>query len=197
MRTVDPKKREAKKQSILKAAIDCFREKGFHQTGMAEICKASKTSPGALYHYFKSKDEIIQEITEQEQREMKGYFEELRLSKNFKKDLFSLIHAVIKDACYKPDNILATEIFAEGTRNNEIAKVIKESEIDLRDGLKTCLTEAVQNKKVTLKLNPEKTARVIMIFIYGTSSMALIDTDSSANKLAELTMETLSYLFVE
>ncbi|MTI09904.1 TetR/AcrR family transcriptional regulator [Curvivirga aplysinae] len=194
MRTVDPKKREAKTQAILKAAIGCFRKHGFHQTGMAEICKAAKTSPGALYHYFKGKDEIIQAIAEQEQREVNAYFEVLRASKNFKKSLFEFITEVIKEACHRPDNILSTEIFAEGTRNKNIAKIIEKSEGVFLDGLTSILKEASEQEKIVLTLSPEETAKTLMIFIYGTSTMALIARDLNTKQLIKLTEENLSYI---
>ena len=42
------------------AAIACFTRKGFHQTTMDDICEGAGLSPGAVYRYFASKDEIIQ-----------------------------------------------------------------------------------------------------------------------------------------
>lgn len=51
---------EARRQEILEAAITCFIRKGFHQTTMDNICDEAELSPGAVYRYFASKDEIIQ-----------------------------------------------------------------------------------------------------------------------------------------
>lgn len=50
---------EARRQEILDAAIACFTRKGFHQTTMDDICRQAELSPGAVYRYFASKDEII------------------------------------------------------------------------------------------------------------------------------------------
>jgi AcrR family transcriptional regulator len=50
---------EARRQEILDAAIACFTRKGFHQTTMDDICRQAELSPGAVYRYFSSKDEII------------------------------------------------------------------------------------------------------------------------------------------
>lgn len=46
-------------EQILQAAMACFAENGFHATGMAEIIKASGSSAGGVYRYYKSKDELI------------------------------------------------------------------------------------------------------------------------------------------
>lgn len=50
----------ARRQQIIDAAFRCFARKGFHQTTMRDIYGEANLSPGAVYHYFDSKDAIIQ-----------------------------------------------------------------------------------------------------------------------------------------
>jgi AcrR family transcriptional regulator len=50
----------ARRQQIIDAAYRCFARKGFHQASMRDIYEEAKLSPGAVYHYFSSKDAIIQ-----------------------------------------------------------------------------------------------------------------------------------------
>lgn len=50
----------ARRQQIIDAAYRCFARKGFHQASMRDIYEEAKLSPGAVYHYFPSKDAIIQ-----------------------------------------------------------------------------------------------------------------------------------------
>lgn len=50
---------EARREEILDAAIACFTRKGFHRTTMDDICRQAGLSPGAVYRYFSSKNEII------------------------------------------------------------------------------------------------------------------------------------------
>jgi AcrR family transcriptional regulator len=57
-------RREARRQQILQAALACFSEDGFHQTGMADIVRRSGMSHGAVYGYFQSKDEIIEALAD-------------------------------------------------------------------------------------------------------------------------------------
>src|SRR5215216_839114 len=51
---------EQRRQQILDAAAACFARTGFHRTTMQDICDESRLSPGAIYRYFNSKEEIIQ-----------------------------------------------------------------------------------------------------------------------------------------
>jgi AcrR family transcriptional regulator len=50
---------EARRNQILEAARVCFLRKGFHETSMQEIFREAGLSAGAVYLYFKSKDELI------------------------------------------------------------------------------------------------------------------------------------------
>ena len=51
--------RESRREQILIAAWKCFSRKGFHSTSMADVIKEAGLSAGAVYLYFRSKDEII------------------------------------------------------------------------------------------------------------------------------------------
>jgi len=49
----------ARRQQIIDAAYRCFARQGFHQATMRDIYAEANLSPGAVYHYFDSKDAII------------------------------------------------------------------------------------------------------------------------------------------
>jgi AcrR family transcriptional regulator len=53
---------EARRRQILNAALHCFAREGFHRTTMQDIFREADLSPGAVYSYFKSKDELIRAI---------------------------------------------------------------------------------------------------------------------------------------
>jgi AcrR family transcriptional regulator len=59
MPKVLPEYLELRRQQILDAAAACFSRRGFHQTTMHDICGEAELSPGAVYRYFSSKEEII------------------------------------------------------------------------------------------------------------------------------------------
>jgi AcrR family transcriptional regulator len=49
-----------RRQEIIHAAYRCFARKGFHQATMRDIYAEAGLSAGAIYHYFTSKEEIIE-----------------------------------------------------------------------------------------------------------------------------------------
>ena len=61
---------EARRKQILDAAFACFAREGFHQTTMQEICREAGLSPGAVYSYFNSKEEIIEASCQECQQDL-------------------------------------------------------------------------------------------------------------------------------
>jgi AcrR family transcriptional regulator len=51
-----------RRQQILDAAQRCFARKGFYEASMQDVFRESGLSAGAVYRYFKSKDELVQAI---------------------------------------------------------------------------------------------------------------------------------------
>ncbi len=51
-----------KRRQILDAAIRVFARQGFHSTRVADIADEAGVAYGLVYHYFKSKDEVLNEL---------------------------------------------------------------------------------------------------------------------------------------
>jgi AcrR family transcriptional regulator len=51
-----------KEQKILDTSLVLFVEKGFHGTSTAEIAKTAGVATGTLFHYFKTKEELIDRL---------------------------------------------------------------------------------------------------------------------------------------
>ncbi len=62
MPKISDAKRDARRRQVLDAALACFSEAGFHQTGMADIVRRSGLSHGAVYLYFPSKNDLIEAL---------------------------------------------------------------------------------------------------------------------------------------
>ncbi len=56
--------RAARRAEIVAAAGKLFSSNGFHSTSMADIISASGLSAGAVYRYFRSKEELIGAVSE-------------------------------------------------------------------------------------------------------------------------------------
>ncbi|HWE88732.1 MAG TPA: TetR/AcrR family transcriptional regulator [Pseudonocardiaceae bacterium] len=62
-----------RRDQILDAAHLCFSRKGFHQASMQDVIRESGLSAGAIYSYFKSKNDIIAALADR----LAGSFDQL------------------------------------------------------------------------------------------------------------------------
>jgi AcrR family transcriptional regulator len=53
---------EEKRRLILEAAVRVFAHKGFHTSRVGDIAEEAGVAHGLLYHYFSSKDEVLETI---------------------------------------------------------------------------------------------------------------------------------------
>jgi AcrR family transcriptional regulator len=74
-----------KKQLLLDAALKLFVEYGFHGTPTSLIAKEAGVANGTLFHYFKTKDELIVALYVDIKSRMSAYvFENAKGQKTFK-----------------------------------------------------------------------------------------------------------------
>ncbi|BFG80568.1 TetR family multidrug efflux transcriptional regulator VceR [Paraburkholderia terrae] len=73
------KKTEEKRQSIVDAAYEVFRELGFQQASMSEIASRSGSSKATLYGYFDSKEAMFAEVMTNAAHEIRESFGQLTL----------------------------------------------------------------------------------------------------------------------
>lgn len=51
-----------RRKQILKAAVEVFAERGFHRTRVSDIAKRAGVAYGLIYHYFDSKDDVLNSL---------------------------------------------------------------------------------------------------------------------------------------
>lgn len=56
--------RRATTEQLLETALSLFCEKGYHSTSIDDIVRQAQVSKGLLYHYFKSKEEVLAALVE-------------------------------------------------------------------------------------------------------------------------------------
>ena len=53
---------EDKRRQLLDAAVRVFARKGFHASRVGDIAEEAGVAHGLLYHYFKSKDQVLEAV---------------------------------------------------------------------------------------------------------------------------------------
>src|ERR1700684_2468849 len=57
--TKDPELIRARREQLIRAALEVFQEKGFHATTVRDIGRASGLTQGTIYNYVRSKEHIL------------------------------------------------------------------------------------------------------------------------------------------
>lgn len=112
------KKTEEKRQSIIDAAFEVFRELGFDQASVAEIASRSGASKATVYSYFGSKEEIFAEdMTGSAAREIREAFGQLTLEVPLRDSLIAFGRHYLP-AILKPSILAIRRLsFQEGERS--------------------------------------------------------------------------------
>jgi len=151
---------------IVNAATIYFSKYGFHKTTMDEIAKHLHKAKGVLYYYFKSKEELFNEVLKQELNTVKS-----DLIKIVDSDKDSLI--VIQEFILTRLKLLnSSAIYHETLKADFFEKYhfVKDVRADFTDFERTQITQLLQkgiNDGYINLQNIESTVNVILMLLGG------------------------------
>lgn len=122
MPKLKPETENLRRQHILDAAESCFNRGGFHATTMQDICKEAAVSPGALYVYFGSKEDLIAGLCERDRAELAERLEKMAEAPDFLAALVSIGENYFIDDPASKQRV-AVEMGLEATRNPRVAEI--------------------------------------------------------------------------
>ena len=163
--------RERRREQILEAARRCFIRKGFHQSSMADVFAEAGLSAGAVYRYFRSKDEIITAIAE----EVVGHVTDL-LVPLVEQEPTPTLDSVIRDGLLSVDDLafgeygfahLAPQVRAEALRNELLLGVIRSRYTVVREALSRLIVAEQKAGRVDVDAEPDDVAAVLFGSIIG------------------------------
>jgi AcrR family transcriptional regulator len=154
---------EAQRSRILRAAEQCFVEKGFHAASMAAIAQAADMSPGLIYRYFKSKNEIILAIIEHQLGLARARIGELHGAE----DLAAGITRAFQKTGEGGDKGISAPLFlemsAEATRDPQIAAAIREFDSTVRADIEHVLSRSPKQGGYGLKTGSAAAGRALLL----------------------------------
>jgi TetR/AcrR family transcriptional repressor of uid operon len=180
-RKVDPEKYEQRRLQILEAALRCFARDGFHSTSTARICSEAGISAGNLFHYFESKDAIIEAIVAEEVRTRSELFSRLQHEADVVESLvimFRTMMSLTSDASYSR---ISMEVFAEALRNPRIAEILAADSRALKHEVLALLEKGRTSGQIDGTLDLDKVAVWIMALVDGAAARAALDDSFRAD----------------
>ena len=158
----------ARRAQILAAARVCFLDKGLHNTSMQDLIKEAGLSVGAVYRYFKSKNEIISAIAESVAGGLRQHIDEVAARGLPLVDSMDLVLDFI-DVQAGPDGSLpiAMQVWGEATLDPAIGGIVRNRYVSLRDGIRTLVEQAVDRGEVPADADLEGVTSVLAGLIPG------------------------------
>jgi len=119
---------QAQRERILTAAEKCFIEHGFHAASMANIADAAQMSPGLIYRYFGSKNEIIVAIIDQQLHLAREDISQINGATDFALEISRAYGQSHAEPGQRMNSALFLEISAEASRDPKVAAAVRSSD---------------------------------------------------------------------
>jgi AcrR family transcriptional regulator len=169
-----------RKLEIVEAAVTCFLEKGYHQTGVRDIVGQAGISLGNLYNHFKGKEAILVFIAEIEGQELSGFIDNLSTNDDPAATLKWFIGEYAAYVALPENALLGVEILTEALRNPTIADVFGRNRETLISALVNCITQGVTTGAFTPQADPHMVAWLILDTLEGQGLRSLSLPSGSA-----------------
>lgn len=188
MPKISDAKREQRRAQILHAAWTCFQRQGLHATTMDDIIAASGLSAGAVYTYFKGKEELI-----------------LAAITTSLTGLRALLHPIVGRDPPPPPAALAAEITAtiagfaargdfdlrrlallgwsEAQRNRRVATTMRDVYLEFRGELAATAKKWQGAGVVSPQADPDEIAKSLLSLILGFVVQSALLGDVSAEEI--------------
>lgn len=181
-----PTKREtavaARREKILDAAVMCFLESGYHQTGVRDIAKRAGVSLGNLYNHFPGKHDMLVAIAALERTELKPFLD-LLTKPAPALDLLDRFVTAYATYLAAPENIILTiEISSEAIRKPDIGTLFMANRHELAAALALVIERGVTGGELRADLDPDQAAQLII---------ELVDASAYRKVLNEVAMDKI------
>lgn len=184
MPKVTEEHRAARRQQILSAAMRCVAREGFHKTTMAHVIGESGLSAGAVYGYFKGKNEIIRAIADVAIGGMAAALHELadRPGTVAPADGLDLVLSHIEGLAASEQGDLtrvAVQAWAEACRDDEVRGIARQRLLLVRDGWQAVLGRAQRDGTLDPEVDVAVAAQAMLGLMPGFVLQRLLIGDVS------------------
>jgi len=162
---------------------------------MSTICNKAGMSPGHLYHYFRSKEDLIAAIVDLDTQKVQSTLESLMNSNDTIQTMIDQVEKYWRDES-QLNRALTAEILAEAVRNERIAKTLHQRVDFIKAGMMRALEAAKKRGTINQDLDIEGFGIMIISMFYGLSSLysrtGLIDEKQVFSSITEMLLRTLT-----
>ena len=143
---------EARRQKLLDTARALFIERGFHNTGIAQIARDSGVLVGQIYRDFASKEDIIAAIV---RRDLEAFLHEGTLGEAIARSDTQAVREwiinFIDDQKPREDCQIIVDIMAESPRAERIAQIFQSVRADVQRSMSKALEVLAPAPEITAR----------------------------------------------
>lgn len=151
---------------VLESAARCFAREGFHRTTMQDVVRESGLSPGALYRYFASKEDIVAAIADERHAAERGLLREAAAGGG----MAALARAFLGRLGQPREREwrrVTVQLWGEALRNPRVMKVVRSGLDQPLRRLTALLKDGQRKGTVAPDLDAPSTARVCAAVFEG------------------------------
>jgi AcrR family transcriptional regulator len=182
---------QERQDAVLRSAEACFARRGFHATSMKEICAEANMSPGALYRYFPSKDDIVSALIEADRVRWAAAMDALPANLGLMAALHRLAEMGLADLQNETSSSIWVETCAEAARSPKVARTMAEFYSEFETRLAALVEAAQRKREIASTDKPLPVARLIVAAFDGLLLRRCFDPGLDASRL---TKEFLSFI---
>src|ERR1044072_4064921 len=152
---------EDKRRLILDAAVRVFARKGYHTSRVGDIAEESGVAHGLLYHYFRSKEELLETIFRETWRDVLDAVRSVEETDESARDRLAGIAKILLRAWRRDPNLVRV-LVREVTRSSHLQTRIDEIEAAFA-GLERIIARGQQDGEFRADVDP----RMVSYVFYG------------------------------
>ena len=150
---------EDKRRQLLDAAVRVFGRKGFHASRVGDIAEEAGVAHGLLYHYFKSKDQVLEAVFQENWNLLVARVESVEETDEPASDQLRHIAAIVlRTWLHLPDVVRV--VIQEFGRSPELAERIGELTLPI-DALERVIERGIERGEFRKDIDPTFAATVV------------------------------------
>lgn len=182
-----------KKELIVRAAIQEFRERGIEKTTVSHIVKAAGIAQGTFYLYFPSKLALMPVIAEEMvERTLEIVKETVQKNTSFQQKLAQLVDAIFLVA--REYNEIQALIYA-GLASTEHLKEWETVYAPFYEWISELLAEAEKEGIIRRTMNIERTAKLLIGLVESAAEQVYLYDNTDETEVRRQKEEVLSFLY--